>query len=44
MNPNTLKEELNNDLHCDTLLAKCQNCHLRESINDHKFIVITMLG
>jgi hypothetical protein len=29
---------------CDALLAGCQNCHLRESINDHEYIVIPMLG
>jgi hypothetical protein len=44
MNPNTLKEELNSGLDYDALLLGCQNCHLRELINDHEDIVITMLG
>jgi hypothetical protein len=44
MNPNTLKEYLSSGLDVDTLLVECQNYHIRESINDHKDIVITMLG
>jgi hypothetical protein len=44
MNPNMLKEEISSGLGCDTLLAGCQNCHLRESINHHKETVITMFG
>jgi hypothetical protein len=44
MNPNMFKEELSSGLGCDALLAGCQNCHLRESINNHEDIVIPMLG
>jgi hypothetical protein len=38
------KEYLGGGLDCDALLARCQNCHLREPINDHKDKVIPMLG
>jgi hypothetical protein len=44
MNSNMLKEELRNGISCDDLLAVCQNCHLRESINYHEDNVIPMLG
>jgi hypothetical protein len=44
MNPIMCKEEREGGLECDVLLAGCQNYHIRESINDHKDIVIPMLG
>jgi hypothetical protein len=44
INPNMCEEELGNGLICDALLAGCQNFHLRESINNHEYIVIPMLG
>jgi hypothetical protein len=44
MNSNMLKEEIGSGLGCDTLLVGCQNCHLRESINDHEDTIITILG
>jgi hypothetical protein len=43
MNPHTLKEDLSSGLDYGTLLIGCQNCHLRESINDHEDTVITSL-
>jgi hypothetical protein len=39
-----LKEELGSGLDCDTLLARGHNGHLRESINNHEYTVISMLG
>jgi hypothetical protein len=42
--PYTLKEYLGGGLDCDTLLVGGQNGHLRESINNHKYTVIAMLG
>jgi len=30
--------------YCDTLLIGSQYVHLRKSINDHKYIVITIIG
>jgi hypothetical protein len=39
-----LEEELGGGLGCDTLLAGGQNGHLRESINNHEYTVISMLG
>jgi hypothetical protein len=40
----TLEEELGSDLRYNTLLASSQNGHLRESINNHEYTVISMLG
>jgi len=39
-----LKEQLSSVLDYDAPLARSQNYHLREFINDHEDIVITMLG
>jgi hypothetical protein len=44
MYPHSFKEKLGNGLHCDTLLAGCQNGYLRKSINNHKNAVIALLG
>lgn len=44
MNPKMLQEELSVGIDCDTLLAGCQNGHLRELINNHKYTVIPILG
>ena len=44
MNPYILKEDLGHGLSCDSILAGCQNGHLRELINNHKNVVIAMLG
>jgi hypothetical protein len=45
MNPNLLEEELSNGLYCDTLLGGCQKDHITKLIiNNHKYIVISMLG
>ena len=44
MYPHSLKEEFSSDLCCDILLADHHNGHLRESIDDHKKIVIAMLS
>jgi hypothetical protein len=39
-----LEEELGNVLDCDTLLLGNHNCHLRESIKNHEYTIISMLG
>jgi hypothetical protein len=39
-----LKEEIRHGLNCDILLARCQNGHLGEPINNHNNVVISMLG
>ena len=39
-----LKEELGTDLNYDILLESCQNGHFREPINNHKNVVVPMLG
>jgi hypothetical protein len=44
MNPNILKEYPSNDIGCDTILTWCKNDHLRELIEDHKDIIVAMLG
>jgi hypothetical protein len=44
MNPITCKEDLSGGLNRDSLLARCQNCHLRELINDHEDTIIPILG
>ena len=44
MNPNMCEEDLGGGLGCVSLLAGCQNFHLRELINDHEDTVIPMLG
>jgi hypothetical protein len=44
MYPGSLKEDLGNGLCCDSLLASNQNRHLRKVINNHKKIVISLLG
>jgi hypothetical protein len=43
MNPYTLKEELGRRLSRYSLLAGCQNGHLREPINSHKNAIVAML-
>jgi hypothetical protein len=40
MNPNMCEEELGGGLDFDALLAGRQNCHLRESINNHEDTII----
>jgi len=42
--PHSFKEEFSSGFGCDTLLAGLHNGHLRESANDHKNIVISMLS
>jgi len=42
--PHSFKEEFSGFLSCDILLAGCHNGHLRESIGDHKNIVVAMLS
>jgi hypothetical protein len=44
MNPNMLKEDPRSGLGYDTLFTWCQNYHLRESIDEHKGKIMTMLG
>jgi hypothetical protein len=39
-----LKEELSSGFYHDSRLAKCQNGHLRELIDNHKEKSVTMLG
>jgi hypothetical protein len=39
-----VKEDLGGGIDCDTLLVGSYNGHLRESINNQKYIVISMLG
>jgi hypothetical protein len=38
------KEELGSGLYYDVLLAGNQNFHVRKAINNHKNIVISLLG
>jgi hypothetical protein len=42
--PHSFKEEFSSGFYCDILLAGHHNGHLRESIDDHEDIVITMLS
>ena len=44
MYPHSFKEEFRSGFYCDILLAGHHNGHLRESVDDHKNIVITMLS
>jgi hypothetical protein len=44
LNPNSFKEELGNIFHCDILLTGCEDGHLQKLINDHKHVVIYVLG
>lgn len=44
MYPHSFREDFCSVPCCDTLLASRQYNHLRESIHNHKYIVITMLG
>lgn len=44
MYPHLFEEEISSGFYCDTLLAGIYNGDLRKSINDHKHVVITMLG
>lgn len=44
MNPNTLKEENNSGLCCDIILVGCQNGHLRDVMNNHKYTSFDILG
>jgi hypothetical protein len=44
MYPDFFKEELGSGLCYDALLAGNQNRHLRKAINNHKNIVISLLG
>ena len=41
--PHSFKEELSSGFSCDTLLAGRQNGHLRESVDDYKNIIVSML-
>jgi hypothetical protein len=44
VNPHSFEDELGSICHYDILLAGCEDGHLRKSINDHKYIVISLLG
>jgi hypothetical protein len=44
VDPHSFKEELGSICCCDILLTGCEDGHLRKSINDHKNIVISLLG
>jgi hypothetical protein len=44
MDPHSFKEEIGNIFCCDILLASHEGGHLRKLINDHKYIVIYLLG
>jgi hypothetical protein len=43
-NPNMLKEEFSNAFRYYAILTRCQQHQFRESINNCKDMVITMLG
>jgi len=43
MYPYSFKEDFGNVIYYDTLLIGHQYSHLRKSVHDHKYIVITML-
>jgi hypothetical protein len=42
--PHPFEEDLGSGLHCDILLAGCEDGHLRKPINHHKNTVISLLG
>jgi len=44
MNPHLFEEEFGSVFYYDSLLTGHQYIHLRKSINDHKYTIITMLG
>jgi hypothetical protein len=44
VDPHLFKEEIGSIYHCDILLEGCEDGHLRKSINDHKYTVISLLG
>jgi hypothetical protein len=44
VDPHSFKEELGSICCYEILLSGCEDGHLRKSINDHKHIVISLLG
>jgi hypothetical protein len=44
MDPHSFEEELGSIFHCDSLLAGCEDGHLRKPINYHKYTIIALLG
>ena len=44
MDPHSFKEDLDNICRCDVLPAGCEDGHLRELINEHKYTIISLLG
>jgi hypothetical protein len=44
VDPKSFEEELGSIYHCDFPLVGCEDGHLRKPINDHKYIVISLLG
>jgi hypothetical protein len=44
VNPNSFEEEHGSILCCDILLTGCEDGHLQKPINDHKHVVISLLG
>ena len=44
MYPHSFKEEFNNGLCCDILLADRHNGHVQEPVDDHKNTVVSILS
>jgi hypothetical protein len=44
MDPHSFKEDIGSIFHCDDLLARCEDGHLRKPMNYHKYTVISLLG
>jgi len=42
--PNLFEEDLGSIFHCVILLADSEDGHLQKSINDHKHLIIAILG
>jgi hypothetical protein len=44
MDPHSFEEKIGSIGHCDILLAGCEDGHPQKLINDHKYVVIVVLG
>ena len=44
VDPHLFEEYLSSIGHCDILLVGCEDAHPQKPINDHKYIVISLLG
>jgi hypothetical protein len=44
VDPHSFKEELGSIYRCDIIFTGCEDGHLRKPINNHKHVVISLLG